>query len=479
MAVLHIWIAEHVSIEYVPQLYHLLSFFSGGLCLWMTWAILKWFKIDKSWIVGLLLLIASSPLFSARITMACIQYYISVPLFLLGVVFFLCYVRKSIIAYRICSFLFFLSSLAVWLVAIAMIPAFLIMMTVYLDPESISGKKVYLLRTFKRLMGWTEFLLLPIIAWIMRLLWLLPTEVYESAYALSFKKIVSLPLVILQSFIDSTVGYLGQCFNVPLDGFSYVALLVVIVLGMSCAIYRILRMNSLDNELQSEKGLLWTGLWFYIPAILATSSMGPAVFNSYSSRYQSLLLIPVALLLFWMVLQFKTIKQRKIVLGLLVSLGILCNIHTQIQFQKGWLKSSAIVHIIKNDPQLTVPYTNTLVLDLLIEYNPYNIPFDYYVFTGISKLALNGDQSHFYTDTRLKNFYLESPTRKVVLQTLYNCKDGRSVGDIFDYQLILDQGKMKLHARNTLKLLWQYYMNRPAFERSLNSLIDYQVNTLK
>lgn len=73
----------------------------------MTWAILKWFKIDKSWIVGLLLLIASSPLFSARITMACIQYYISVPLFLLGVVFFLCYVRKSIIAYRICSFLFF------------------------------------------------------------------------------------------------------------------------------------------------------------------------------------------------------------------------------------------------------------------------------------------------------------------------------------------------------------------------------------
>ena len=248
---------------------------------------------------------------------------------------------------------------------------------------------------------------------------------------------------------------------------------------MSCAIYRILRMNSLDNELQSEKGLLWTGLWFYIPAILATSSMGPAMFNSYSSRYQSLLLIPVALLLFWMVLQFKTIKQRKIVLGLLVSLGILCNIHTQIQFQKGWLKSSAIVHIIKNDPQLTVPYTNTLVLDLLIEYNRYNIPFDYYVFTGISKLALNGDQSHFYTDTRLKNFYLESPTRKVVLQTLYNCKDGRSVGDIFDYQLILDQGKMKLHARNTLKLLWQYYMNRPAFERSLNSLIDYQVNTLK
>ena len=92
---------------------------------------------------------------------------------------------------------------------------------------------------------------------------------------------------------------------------------------------------------------------------------------------------------------------------------------------------------------------------------------------------MNGDQSHFYTDTRLKNFYLESPTRKVVLQTLYNCKDGRSVGDIFDYQLILDQGKMKLHARNTLKLLWQYYMNRPAFERSLNSLIDYQVNTLK
>ena len=474
IAALHVWIAEHVPMDYVPQFYHSISFASGALCLWMTWAILKWFRPDRSWVIGISLLVASSPLFSARITMACIQYYLSAPLFLLGVVLFLRYVRCGGAGWRVGAFTAFLASLTVWLTAIALIPAFLVLMAVYVEPEPARWKWSYGRLIAKRLIGWLELLLLPLLAWIIRSVWLSPTEGYADAYALGAGKLLRMPLVLLQSFVDSTLGSLGQFARVPVNSFSSLALLVAIAGGIALVIGRGMRRYSLESIPKQGNRLLWAGLWLYFPAILATSSMAPALFDTFNSRYQALLPVPMALMLFWVVLQFRTGAQRRVVLGLLAGLGVATNIYTQLQFQKSWIKSAAIVRIIKNEPVLHTPYTNVIVADHLYELNPYGGALDYYVFTGLSKWALDGDQSHFYTDKKLTGTYFASPMREVILNTLYNCKESRDI-DTLHYQLVLEQGSVPVTTAAVLRLTVLYYTDRPAFDSSLPSLIDYTI----
>lgn len=473
-AAFHIWAAQHIPMDYVPQFYHSLSFVSGALCLWMTWSILKWFRLDRSWVIGISLLVASSPLFSARISMACIMYYTSSPLFLLGVVLFLQYLRSGMTGWRVGAFIAFLASLAVWLTAIALIPAFLILMAVYVEPKPAQWRWSYVRLIVKRLVGWLELVLLPVFAMVIRSLWMAPTEVYADSYELGLSKLIKLPIVLLQSFIDSTIGYLGQCFSIPVLGLGNVAIAIVLVGGLTWLVYKTLRSYDSSTDPQHGNHLLWIGLWLYFPAILATSSMGAALFNTFNSRYQALLLIPVALLLFWSILQWRTPAQRRIVLGLVVGTSVLANIYTQLQFQKSWIKSCAIIQIIKNDPTLHNPYTNVIVADHLSEFNPYGGTLDYYVFTGLSKWALTGDQSHFYTDKKLINTYFTSPIRKVILNTLYNCKKSKDISTMH-YKLTLEEGETKLSMIKTLKLTYLYYKDRNAFERELPSVINYEI----
>lgn len=467
-AAFHVWAAQHIPMDYVPQFYHSISFVSGALCLWMTWAILKWFRLDRSWVIGISLLVASSVLFSARVSMACIMYYTSAPLFLLGVVLFLRYVRGDCNGWRVGAFAAFLASLTVWLTAIALIPAFLVLMAIYVEPEPVRWKWSYVRLIGKRLVGWLELLLLPVFAIVIRSVWMAPTEVYADSYGLELGKLVRLPLVLLQSFIDNTLGYLGHCFDVHANTTGTLAILIVIAGGLMILVYRCLKSYSLEAGVRNVR-LLWVGLWLYFPAILATSSMGPATFDSFNSRYQALLLIPVALLLFWATLQFRTVVQRRIVLGLLVGLGVTANIYTQLRFQKSWIKSCALVQIIKHEPSLHVPYTNVLVADNILSLNEFDQASAYYAHTGMSKLALNGDQTHLYLDKTLISFYDFASDQQYL-----NCKDVRDVGT-FHYRLTLDEGETKLTAVKTLKLTYLYYKDRAAFERELPSLVNYEI----
>lgn len=450
----HYWAVQNVDNHYLALLYHWISFLSGGISLVAVWHILRSFTFSDFSFSALMLLIASSPLCSARISMACLFYPLTGALFLLGSWFFIIYIKNGKFGYRLLSFVTFMIGLCIWLTSAVLIPVFILLMAVYVQKEIARLDKSYIISIIGTLVKWWEFCLIPVFILILRKIFFTPVGRY-SDYEITLVEWLRTPIVMMKGLYGCTVGYvkaLLRCdFNDTL--FLVVAILILVIcIFLACRL-----LSKCPNPTVSfpikKSYLFLVAIVLFFAAIMPSSTMNSATMGGFTSRYYVLALVPYAII----VLLLLSYLKRSIVgltLGIVLGFNIIININDQLQFQKQWIKDEAIADFFIHT-QLN-QYENILFNDDSKSLNAYYDQYRYYEYCGIYRMIRPEDQTHFMADSEWAKKIPENMS--LIKQELVNCKEAKNI-DSFQ-RLITLEAPNDITLKNVIISLYIYYIDK-------------------
>lgn len=467
----HYWALNTIKSEFIPLIYHWLSFFLGGISLLATWHILKRFDLSKYNFGVLMLLIASSPLCSARITMACMFYPLSGTLFMLGVWSFLNYIEKNLLVYRLLAFGAFMIGLCVWLTSAVLVPIFILLMAIYVRKEKFCLRRDYLKVIMICLGRWWEFTLIPVFILILRKLFFTPVGPYSS-YHVTLEEWLRLPLQMIYSFYGCTVGYAQSLLRINYNDIVFLIVVLIIVLAcifLTNIFYLKYSRTAAGNPSihLNRLHLFMIAIILFFAAVMPSSTMSSASMGEYTSRYYVLALVPFAIIMH-LLLSYLKRPLNILALGILLGVNIIININDQLLFQKQWVKNEAIAEYFRK-AQLN-EYVNVLFVDNSQSLNAYHSCYRYYEYSGIYKEIWPDDQTHFMTDSKagIPKFHQDS--------ILYNCKKAVNI-DIIKEKITLDLLK-DVTLSDMLYLLYSYYFDFETFSNSCYKHLSIKSDTL-
>lgn len=463
MGYFHLCIAKLINTDFVPLFYHILSFFTGLLVLIYSNRILNLICKKKSINDIVLILLACTPFFSSRITMACYIYILVSLLYLQGTYFFLKYRITNRIKYRIYTDIFWMMSLFVWLYTIILIPVTHILLSIN---KEFSLNNYNIKNLIKRLYNEIDIQLIPIISIIIRYTFFPPSGAYTESYGLSLGKILSLPLNLLYGVYGFTIQYFKQIIYFPINDVIFVFITITVLL-LSIYISNKILNNDLEISNNTYYKSIILSIILYLSIILPTIHVGPPSIMSYNSRYYALASLPISYFISYTILYvFKSNLNRLIVLSLFITYNILVNINLTMQFQKSWMKDEAIISIFKKEEIFQRHDLNIFIIDNCKNFNPYYEDYRYYEFTGMYKLAWN-KQDKFISS----NLVDEKSDNPIVR---YNCNDSKNIGK-YNFKLYLYQNNIDLTYYNTFKLMCQYYFNNDSFKKNISQILNYRI----
>lgn len=459
----HYWALQNIDKYYIPLLYHWISFFLGGVSLLVTWHILRRFRISEGAFCGLILLIASTPLCSARISIACLFYPLTGVLFMLGVLFFLIYIDNNKLAFRILAFVSFMIGLCIWLTSAVLIPVFVFFMAVYVQKKKISLNGLYVKQLLSTLVNWWEFCLIPIFILILRKLFFMPTGRY-SDYEITIEEWLRLPIEMIKGLYGCTVGYVKSILRFNFNDTIFIIAILFIIFICIYTIYKLFSTIETSKILFSSKRpyLFFLALILFFAAIMPSSTMSSANMGGYTSRYYVLAVVPFAII----ILLILSYLQRHIfiyALGLIIGLNISINIGDQLLFQKQWIKDNAIAEFFKKS-QIS-KYDNILFFDNAKLLNAYNDQYRYYEYCGIYKTIRPDDQTHFMADSEWAKHVPENLS--LIQQELINCKEAKNI-DIFQKEIAIDVAK-DIKINDVFYSLYLYYLDNEELSKNSSS----------
>lgn len=478
LAAIHLFIYDNFATSVIPFIYRVLAFSCGLISLILVWKILDYFQLSQNWKVGIMAIFASAPMNTADISICCMMYGISAVLFYLGTYLFVLGFNKKGIYLKILAFASLFLSLFFWMTAIVLIPFMLIVFALWqIKPDSWTRKNISAI--IVRCFSWWYIWIVPILYWIVRSVFFAPKAQFEEYYALNIKSIIFLPLMIVQSLTKTITGFFAHIFEMAKGGVILtMALLAFVVLIVVLFRY----VWSKKDDLQPTTKQSWTTIIFavilfsaaVIPVLIRGGGFGDhSNFFGLQSRYQIFMILPISLIIYALINQFRSSRFKQIALGVVITLCIFASIKTYIQYQKGWFKQLAIVEIIKHEPLLQKPHMNVIVKDQAIDWNedPKMVMPDY-AYVGMSNLALNRDQTHRYISysSYEKAISYDPNVDNYTIVGAEKCADPNT----FHYILILDKKDgQDLGFVKTVKMTLLQYVNASGFQDELKHLLTY------
>lgn len=451
-------------------LYHILTGIFEIFGIWIFYKSLLLFGVSRSNSFLLSLIFALLPYNQAKIALSCFMYSIGFLFFLLAIFFFIKFSRKNNIFFRLLSLLFFFCSYLFLPSTLVLAYAFLLLVAIFYIDQEIQFKQSFINKVLKKLLNWADFILLPIFFWVFRSFFLTPTGIYaaEGYRGFTVSSILLAPINIIIAFIQNFIG-IGTIAN----SISRSSIFSVLFVVLFVVVFIVLRKHYTVYS-SKDKKYLYMGLFLFIAGVFAYVTVGlHPLFESYSSRHQILLKFGSAFLLFYLVSLSTSKKLKKILVTTILSLFIVYNISTQLQFQKSWFKQMTLEKAFSKEVLLSEG-TNFIIQDNTQIYNEFNgnEPYRFYNYTGIF-MKIFGTQKRFVIDSKELDLFLKKDYKNYI-RALYLTKDCTNLSS-FKYLVMINKGKEAFSNTVNIKMLYQYYFNKIAFDKSLDDILSIQV----
>lgn len=488
-------------------LFHWLTFIIGIVNIILFYKIISFFITEKPFCnYAITLLFAVIPYNSTKIIMACFNYSVGLLLFLTAILFFLSYIESRKIILRIISLAFFFLSFAFLNSTLVMFQAVIIYILFFYNKDKIinfiktnvkylfsstkkniisliidktyqnKNSKRYCLIVFHKLLVWIDFIILPFLFWFIRITFFYPKGVYGSINYNKpvFIRIINFPIELLDVILNNLFNIFSQNINLDhkIDKTLYVIFFIIIFFIQRKMFGQ--NTNQLENT-DKKKLLFLSGLFFFSAAAFPYIATGlHPNFNQgeYASRHQILLIIGASLIvLSFVLLLTKIIKNQIIILSLIIPLFMITTIKQQMAYTYSWLKQESLENHFKKIPELR-NFNYFCVIDNAISYNETALYYDLDVYTGIYK-KIYGTQNKYIADYNNyglhKNMFEIFPEHKAV----FNCRDILFINPP-EYYLVINKNK-KIQPEEVFFLIYQFHFNRVEFDKKIDSLLRIQL----
>ncbi|NEU10291.1 hypothetical protein GZH53_18350 [Flavihumibacter sp. R14] len=452
-------------------LYHVTTFiveFSGII---IFYKILSGLLNDRYKVFWLTTFFALVPYNDAKILMVSLPYTIGFFLFLLASYFFILFVNKRGIFFRLSSLVVYFISFAFLNSTLVLMLGFVLFIAIYID---YAADKVIVSRTIlRRLISWTDFLLLPFLFWSFRHLFLKPSNLYaiENYNEISIYSLVAFPKNLLSTINNSLFGLGYEIFGTISSSFYLFLFFILISLGLIYYLRDSKNFPVYNLKFTLSKNWLLVGIYFFIVCSFAYIIVGKnPSFSGYETRHQILLRISTPILIVWLVGMYKSSLVQKNVLILLLSFFIVSTTKQNIQYISSWFKQLALERLFA-DSKIINHSKAFLVIDNTRDLNETEREYPFYCFSGIIKKSIK-DQSHFIisaeeTKALAKDYNVSSFSK----YDYYNMKSYKDTGPIKNYMLI-DHKNQNPSVKDIMFLLALKYYSSGTFESQIEQLVE-------
>ncbi len=323
------------------------------------------------------------PVNSARIALINAPSAFCYFLFWLGFLFLSLYLKDKKIVFRIQALIFFFLSFAVSSLLVFYVIAmfYIAYIEFYKRTATFSPASI-----IKKVLCYSDFIILPVVYWIVKTIFVKATHLYAGYYTLTMAKLYGIPELLHLSFYTSFIEPLKQSFRLN-------SVISMIALGI---IVFLLLKNKHSQKVDDKRFLFFYGGWFlFFLAVFPYNALGlyPHL-NDWQSRHQLIIPLGVSLILVYgtrLLIPSETIQ--KILYSLLISSFILTNIIYYANFQKDWYKQVSLMENFKAS-EIIKGNTTFLFDDRIEELNANHRTYRYYEYAGQMKLVF-GEETRF------------------------------------------------------------------------------------
>lgn len=453
---------------YPALLYHFIGFTLEFISVIFFYKILTILISDKIKIFWLTAFFAVVPYYGTKIQMCCIQYTMGFFLFLTASLFFLLFIKRSNLLFRILSLVFFFTSFGFLSSTLVLMPALLLFIAIY--PASITLSVPFVKKIIKRLSLWPDFIFLPILYWIFRNIFLKPIGIYADFHynEVTLRNLIAVPINLLKTTIGSLFGLVYETLHTLFSGTFYFVFFIFLLL----VTYFLIR-KSFISKINIELPLEWfmTAIYFFIICVFAYNAVDkiPSFFG-YETRHQILLRIATPILLVSLLGIVNNGKIQQSISIIILALFIVTGVGMNVKYLSSWFKQVALEQNFQDYREI-LNRKSFIVMDNTKELNENERGYEFYCFAGILKKVFN-DQSRFMiTSEELPsikanfNFYTFTRT------DMYNMRTCNFTG-IFDGYLFIDYQVKTPSVTQLFCLLMEQYLVPVKYHQKLSGMLN-------
>ena len=352
------------------------------LSLFMLYKILIYTLKDKNLTYLILLVYITIPLNSAKLSLIntlALQYIF---LFYLAFYFLILFLSTKNIYYRILAIIFFIPSFTLnSLFVYYIIVPFFILWKIHLEIKSIKD-------FFKKIIEYIDFILLPIILWVVKGLFFSGHGDYANYNKISFHKLSNAFTKTIESIITIFQQLIHKILSLPLE------IYIVTILVSLLVVYSLKKISTPKFKIKDFFIFFFIGISLVYFSLFPYLAVGGIVdFNDWSSRNHIVSILGFSILFISFILLIPNIKFKLFLASNIILIFLVLNLQNTYQFQRDWYKQLSIIENFKHN-EVIKNHTSFLVIDNIEEWNVNNRRIRFYEYSGIFKEAF-GDEKRF------------------------------------------------------------------------------------
>lgn len=440
--------------------FRFLTFFAYLIAALLLNGILKHVReIDPASRFLLVAFFALFPVNSARIAVVTTPYAICYVLFFFAFWLTAGYLSSRNIAYRLLAIPVFLlsfltNSLLVFYVIILLYIA-------YVEWPNLGSPRAFV----RRAVAYADFILLPVVFWIVRVSWLSPTGLYARYNAFTSVGLLGLPLSIPTAFVTSFVDVMNGAAGLLLTN------LFVVLVG-AAILYVVLSERITPTEAgPSDARLLALGGAAFVAAVfpyVAVDKM-PTMFN-WLSRHQLLVPLGASILLYYGLRLLLTRlgappTAQLFVFSVIIAAFVAYNAQTYVSYQTDWFKQGSLIRNFQHSWQMKRG-TTFVFEDHTLPLNAAQRTYNFYEYTGLMKYAF-GNEKRFginANDSLALPYY-----RRFIPQAQYSMRQYRLTAP--QYLVTVNYGPFALSETGLVRLYVTRLLDPERYQRNVREIL--------
>lgn len=443
-----------------PIIGRFVTFFSFYFSMIFLYATLR--KIDKLPPITrlfLVILFAVFPVNLARIAMVDVFYSVCYFLFFLGLWLVSIMLETHNPWIRILSLVVFY--IAFFTNSILVFYALVILFIIYQNRSEIVSIK----KGFRLVFGHLDYLILPILFWIIKTLYFIPTGHYADYNKLTLEGIKKAPALMKTTFNTSFV----QILKASLKGMTFPYILIGLLLGI--LVIWLIR----HQQAAFKKNLRWYGylgfavfgVLVFFMAVFPYNALGIKPSNyDWNSRHQLLIPLGAAMMICFgseFILRMVDKKGRVsiLILSFITLMFIRINVLGYFEYQRDWYKQQGMIASFENS---TIIKDNTtfIIKDHFSAANAASRKYRFYEYSGYLR-DIFGEETRFILP---ETSYVEAKSDiyafKSFFDPYYNLSSYVPIEP--EYTVAIKKGSINLHDRMTVfGLIYDEWTNEEKF----------------
>ncbi|HKA46326.1 MAG TPA: hypothetical protein VKF40_30315 [Burkholderiales bacterium] len=438
-----------------------LSYLVSAACLYGILTRVR--EIDRRTAFVLALFFVLFPSNSARISVMASRTSLCYALFFAGFWLACLYLDKRVPALRVAALILLCASFLTHSFLV-----FYIVVLIYIAYHEKSGLGgVRALPGF--VLRYLDFFALPVIFWIIKLLYFEPYGSYEGYNRITLGSALNGFFLIGAAFYGGFVEPLVASFRLPL-----VVLIAAAIL--SCFGARLIgRMNGSASAqpLRLSFWFLVLGIVLFVAGVFAYLAVGkvPSPYD-WNSRHQLLTPLGASLILVYLPRLILAERVQNLVYALLVAAFLAADVQQWVVFQKDWYKQVALIESFKESPEIRRGHY-FLIQDKTADLDANHRVYRFYEYTGLFHAAF-GDERRLGQEVRSFRVQDFNDLRSMLNSQFRLGEYDASVSSP-DAVLIVEHGELKLTPWDVIRLRFLEWSDTSEFHADVKHVVRVSV----